>query len=185
MVDELVTIARFEFPVDAEAARMHLEDEGIPAFIADGEIVNQNWLLSNAVGFVKLQVPADRASEALSALKKRPGHTDPGEIAGTGIEEAGACLACGAKLPTDRSTCPACGWSYSEAAEPSLSEPRASLDEEEQDDEEDTPGGGLSALRSWKRPIFWLILSPPILGIVAVAYAILSALLGLLLNRGS
>lgn len=36
---------------------MHLDAEGIPAFLSDAELLNADWLLSNAVGYIKLAVP--------------------------------------------------------------------------------------------------------------------------------
>ena len=66
----LVTIATFSFPHEAHFARMRLEAMDIPSFIADEHTVSMNWLYSNAIGGVRLQVPAafaDQAREALNA----------------------------------------------------------------------------------------------------------------------
>lgn len=67
----LVTIETFEFLPRAEGARGFLEEQGIPAFLMDAEIVAMNWTLGNAVGFIKLQVPSDRAALALSLLREQ------------------------------------------------------------------------------------------------------------------
>lgn len=64
----LTTIASFSFPYEAQIARAKLESEGIPAFLADEHTINAQWLYSNALGGVRLQVPdefVDRANEVL------------------------------------------------------------------------------------------------------------------------
>jgi hypothetical protein len=50
----LATIRTFLFVSEAELARGFLEELGIPAFLANAEIVAMNWLLANAIGYVKL-----------------------------------------------------------------------------------------------------------------------------------
>src|SRR6185437_8815829 len=74
--DPLITIASFALPVEAHLARTKLESEGIEAHVADENIVSINWLYSNAVGGVKLQVPesqADRARQILQAVRSASG----------------------------------------------------------------------------------------------------------------
>lgn len=66
---KLVTIARFQGISTASLARNRLEEAGIPSFLADAETITTDWLLSNAMGGVKLQVEAgdaDRAREELA-----------------------------------------------------------------------------------------------------------------------
>src|SRR4051794_7971060 len=59
--------------------------------------MTMDWLLGNATGYVKLQVPADRAEAARAALEsirsRRQLADDSGDLA------AAACLACGADMP--------------------------------------------------------------------------------------
>ena len=65
----LTTIASFSFPHEAQLAKTSLDAAGIPAFIADENTINMQWLYSNALGGVKLQVPfqfAEKATEILS-----------------------------------------------------------------------------------------------------------------------
>lgn len=65
----MVTIASFSFPHEAHIARAKLESEGIPAFVADEHTINMQWLYSNALGGVRVQVPepfAKQANEILS-----------------------------------------------------------------------------------------------------------------------
>jgi hypothetical protein len=64
-MDKLVTIATFDFPAEAEFLKNVLEEEDIPAFLAD----NNDSLLSLVDGGVKLKVAdcdADRAREILA-----------------------------------------------------------------------------------------------------------------------
>src|SRR5262245_49308333 len=49
----LATIRTFLFNADAELARDYLEKQGIPAFLANAEIVAMNWILANAIGFIR------------------------------------------------------------------------------------------------------------------------------------
>ena len=66
---ELVTVGIYSHVYEADLAVSRLESEGIMAFAADEFMVNLNWLYSNAIGGVRLQVPApdaERAREILS-----------------------------------------------------------------------------------------------------------------------
>jgi len=63
-----VTVARYSFPYEASIARAMLEAEGIDARIADEHTINMQWLYSDALGGIRLQVPAhyvDWATELL------------------------------------------------------------------------------------------------------------------------
>jgi hypothetical protein len=108
MAEDLVTVQTYRFAPEAEAARMYLEGEGLTAFLADAEIVSMDWLLGNAVGNVKLQVPRSQAQHAQFLLEEMDARR--GEAGGA--ESAGDCLACGAEIPEWKTTCPQCGWSY-------------------------------------------------------------------------
>lgn len=66
----LVTVARFSFPHEANIAKGLLESEGIPSFVADEHTVNMQWLYSNAMGGVRLQVPCEFSVSALDILKE-------------------------------------------------------------------------------------------------------------------
>lgn len=58
----LVTVRRYRDLAEAVAARSLLESAGIPAWIADENLVRMNWFLSNTVGGMRLQV--DERDEA-------------------------------------------------------------------------------------------------------------------------
>jgi hypothetical protein len=122
MADDPVTIARYQFLSEAEAARMHLEAAGIHAFLIDVETLNVNWLWGNAIGYIKLQVAESQADAALAVLEP--------------IQEDH-------KL---------------------LDEDRAE-DEGEDDAEPTGCPRVMDSLRSLKRPLFWLMLAPTLIGL--------------------
>jgi hypothetical protein len=124
MSDEFLTVATFATVPEAEAARLMFESEGIPAILTDAEIVNMDWLLGTAVGYVKVQVPPSKA-EAASALlerieaerrRRRAEAADPEDDAWP-LSDDLACLACGTEMPEDEHRCPTCGWSYADGRE--------------------------------------------------------------------
>jgi hypothetical protein len=111
MNKDLVTIATFRSPPEAEAAKLHLEAAGLTPFLADVETVNMDWLLGNAIGDIKLQVPNTQAETAAALLKHMRSERQRRRQQ-TGSADANMCLACGAVLPEEESQCGACGWSY-------------------------------------------------------------------------
>lgn len=68
MSDNVVTLATFSTPGEAQMARNMLEDQGIKAMIADEELIGMNWCLSNAIGGVKLLVLESQWMQARVAL---------------------------------------------------------------------------------------------------------------------
>ena len=58
------TVARSLMPAELQVLRARLESEGIPAFVADGEINRMNALWSIAVGGARLMVPREFETEA-------------------------------------------------------------------------------------------------------------------------
>jgi len=64
----LTTIATYSLPYEAQIARAKLDSEGIPAYIADEHTINMQWLYSNALGGVRLQVPQSFAQQAIEVL---------------------------------------------------------------------------------------------------------------------
>lgn len=120
MAEDFITVATFSTLPEAEAARLHLETEGLPTILMDAEIVSMDWLLGNAVGNVKLQVPVSRADQALALLrqveeeraKRREAAADDWESTDDEL-----CLACGSEMPEDESRCENCGWSWADGRE--------------------------------------------------------------------
>ncbi|EIP96786.1 hypothetical protein OpiT1DRAFT_01210 [Opitutaceae bacterium TAV1] len=62
------TVATFSTPAEAHMAATRLESAGIPVFIRDENTVTFDWLLSNAVGGVKIEVEEDDWADARRIL---------------------------------------------------------------------------------------------------------------------
>lgn len=81
MSDELVTIATFETPVEAELARLRLEGEGVLCFVHGAHVAGMQ-LFGLSLGGVLLQVrPADaeQALEILVAPLEDDGDEEPAD----------------------------------------------------------------------------------------------------------
>ena len=96
MDDDLVTLASYRDVIEANVVRSRLESEGIPCFLADEHLVQMNWLYSDAIGGVKLQVVESDVEEAMRILRGNP------ELAGFGLGGSDGlkvedCLACGSE----------------------------------------------------------------------------------------
>lgn len=103
MPDELLPVATFVRPSEAAAAKTALEAEGILCFFKDENIISMDWLLGNAVGYVKLLVPAADVERA-RALLDAPFHW-PAEVAPTTRK----CQQCGEEIDVGLSHCGQCG----------------------------------------------------------------------------
>ncbi len=66
----MVTIATFSKPEEAHLLRMRLEAGGIPAFVQDENMVQMNWLYSNAIGGVRVQIWEEDISNAKELLSQ-------------------------------------------------------------------------------------------------------------------
>ncbi|HEU5078313.1 MAG TPA: DUF2007 domain-containing protein [Opitutaceae bacterium] len=62
------TVASFGSPMEAQMLRARLEGSGIAAFLRDENMVTLDWLASNAVGGVKVDVPDDDYEKAMELL---------------------------------------------------------------------------------------------------------------------
>ena len=87
----MITIARFSLAIEAHIARAKLESEGIPAFVADEHTITAQWLYSDAMGGVRLQVPNSCAVTAKEILAI---DFSDSLIAEQGFDEP-ACPSCG------------------------------------------------------------------------------------------
>ena len=96
MTDKLVTIATFSTPFDANMAKSVLESAGIPVFIADEYTIGMNWLYSNALGGVKVQVPESVACEAREILALQTEQPAPDKLS-----ETDTCPQCGSRSTED------------------------------------------------------------------------------------
>jgi hypothetical protein len=72
MNDRWVAVATFSQPLEAHLARTKLESEGIACVVGDEHLIRVDWFLSNAVGGVKVLVPAWEAEKAREILRPRP-----------------------------------------------------------------------------------------------------------------
>ena len=71
--ENLVTLIKCVGAGQAHAIRVRLESEGVPVFLFDEFTVSMDWLLSNAIGGVKVQVPEpylERARNILGILEE-------------------------------------------------------------------------------------------------------------------
>jgi len=177
MEEQLVTVETYQFLPQAQAAKLQLEGNGITVFLADAETVNMDWLLGNAIGNIKLQVPAEQADRALTILddlrekarERREAEKEEDD------DERVKCLACGAKIPDNQARCPSCGWSY--AAEENGAERALGQIPERSENANSQPS--LNLLRAMKRPVFWFFLAPTIIMIFWLVTALLNWLANL------
>lgn len=79
MAGKLVTIARFDLAGQAHLAKNALDAAGIKSVLADEVVVAMDWLLSNAVGGIKVQVLEEDADRAVAALEEALG-ADTGPV---------------------------------------------------------------------------------------------------------
>jgi hypothetical protein len=90
-----ITIAAYAKPIDAQMARLRLEAEGIDCILLDENLVATDWLLFNAVGGIKLQVPEDLAMQAAAVLRPAS-HANALQAGGVGDNHASEhCPTCG------------------------------------------------------------------------------------------
>lgn len=68
MTEQMVTIAVYGSPYEAGMAKSELESFGIPVFVADEFTIGAYNLYSNALGGVKVNVPASYVEEARQIL---------------------------------------------------------------------------------------------------------------------
>jgi hypothetical protein len=87
----LVTIASYSTAYEARLVRGELEAFGIDATLADENAVSLNWLWSNALGGVKVQVPESEVEAALGIL----GTEWREKTGGQDMPPANVCPGCG------------------------------------------------------------------------------------------
>jgi hypothetical protein len=70
MDDRWVTIKTFDSPLEANLAKNLLEEAGLRTLLVGEEAVGMTWMLSNAVGGIRLQVVADDVARAQEILRR-------------------------------------------------------------------------------------------------------------------
>ena len=178
MNNELVTIEKYQFLPQAESARIAMQSAGIETFLADAETVNTDWMLGNAVGYIKLQVRQSQADAALAILDQMRIRRDEREILLSPADPE-KCLACGAELRPKNPECPQCGWSYAadeeirdqdnDTSPPHNGDPVATGEESITGDEPEAGASVMTNLLSLKRPLIIMFLIPFAAGIVTLA----------------
>ncbi len=112
---DLVTIGVFQFVGEAELMQRTLEDSGIAAYLANDHIIAMDWLLSAAVGGVKLQVARPDAAEAERIVNEFQSKQRNRAGSGDGANLVFDCENCGRSIefPPARAggveTCKHCG----------------------------------------------------------------------------
>jgi len=86
----MVTIRTCYSLPEAQVIQSHLQGSGIEAFLPDEMTVQNDWLLTNALGGVRVQVWEDDAERAAEVLREAS--------AGNEQETAKICPHCGAEL---------------------------------------------------------------------------------------
>lgn len=90
-----VTVATYNNPVEAHISRGLMESEGIPARLESEHHVWANWQMSQALGGVRVLVPAPMVKQAREVLSRR----DNGEFEAVLFEQdlvaAPKCGVCG------------------------------------------------------------------------------------------
>jgi hypothetical protein len=99
MAGRLVTIATFDNPAKARLAQNALEGAGIKAAVADEAIVQMDWLLGGAVGWVKVQVMEADAERAVAVLEEAFGSDEPVDAATLAAEAEAAGMGLESELP--------------------------------------------------------------------------------------
>lgn len=152
-VTQLITVATFLTPEDAEVARLALESEGIATFLADATFVGMEWWNGNALGWVKLQVAEDDAERAREILSQ--------DIGASTKEPPRRCPACGIEVPANFAVCWSCESPMDgSAGEPSASTRPAPATDETEDAE--PPAGDAVAWRALVAAFFGFCDFPPL-----------------------
>jgi len=74
--EKLVRVATFTFPDDAKLARALLEATGMPNYLENEHTLAANWMWTNALGGLRLMVPAALSEEAREILESRISESD-------------------------------------------------------------------------------------------------------------
>jgi hypothetical protein len=68
----LLLVASFSKPEDAHLLRLRLEAGGVPAHVQDENTIQMDWLLSNAIGGVRVMVEEEDADRVREILAEEP-----------------------------------------------------------------------------------------------------------------
>ena len=76
----MLTVATFSKPEEAHMLRLRLEAGGVPAYIQDENMVQTDWLYSNAIGGVRVQIDEDDADRAKEILQDPGIEAEPAQM---------------------------------------------------------------------------------------------------------
>ena len=111
MPSEFTTVATYRYQSHAESAKLALEQAGINAFVHDAILNVLGPLSGYLYGWIKLDVPTDRAIEARALLEASPGLLWEDNPPAEALSD-NSCLACGVEMTANDERCLACGWSF-------------------------------------------------------------------------
>ena len=66
----MITVASFSKPEEAHLLRLRLEAGGVPAFVQDENMVQMDWMYSNAIGGVRVQIAEEDVARAKEILEE-------------------------------------------------------------------------------------------------------------------
>lgn len=75
----MTTVAAFTTPEQAHLLRLRLEAAGIAAYVQDENLIQTDWLLSNAVGGVRVEVADEDVEAVQEYLANEHGAASSGE----------------------------------------------------------------------------------------------------------
>lgn len=110
---ELITVASFSKPEDAHLLRIRLEAGGVPAYLQNENLVQIDWLYSNAVGGVRVQIDEQDVEKAREILTEEPLGDFP-----IGFPVCPVCASSETEPISDEWKCLACGHVWSELPSP-------------------------------------------------------------------
>jgi hypothetical protein len=91
MPEGLVSIGSYSTLYEANLVKSELEAFGVEGQLRDTCAINMNWLWSNALGGIKLQVPESQADEARLILEAEPEEEIDAPVAEAVCPGCGGC----------------------------------------------------------------------------------------------
>ncbi len=68
----MITVASFSKPEEAHLLKLRLEAGGVSAYVQDENLIQMNWMYSNAIGGVRVQIADEDADQAREILQEPP-----------------------------------------------------------------------------------------------------------------
>lgn len=90
---EMLTLGAYSTWFEANLVSSELEAFDLHPTLVDAQTINMNWLWSNALGGIKVQIPASEVEQARQILESRPAEPPSGPESDE--TDATACPICG------------------------------------------------------------------------------------------